>query len=467
MASSPEHRGNSVRITWLLGGSRGGAKQSCTFSGPPAARLKLALAAKKLVEARSHDITRDECYEAILGSPAAGPDVVPTFKMWAEQWLEMLHRTKAVEPEVLKQYERYLRMRAMPYFGHRRLPDITREHVLEWVAQLKSARVTYGNKNRRVGNRLLKAWTIRKQFTIFAACLGAASPRWIGVNPAAAGPGDRKRVFGLPPVGPSEGIFLTADEVSLILAKCGPDLRDLIFLGVRTGLRIGELFALDVEHVVFPRTGGATILVRQSLREDGTLGKPKTPASVRDVTVVGPAADLLAARVKGKRPRALLFTSPRGCRWNHRNFRQQCWYKAVAAAQRCPEHPPVVPLTEKGNKRGPNIYEISDCGCEGVLAAHRRPSPHDLRHTHASVLIAQGWHFRKIQGRLGHARFQTTMDIYGHLADLGDDSELLGLEDFFAPESKEVRRPRVVRGSGFRRGRRVRVRHVAGLRVAA
>ncbi|GLW31200.1 hypothetical protein Areg01_41400 [Actinoplanes regularis] len=55
MASAPEHRGNSVRITWFLGGSRGGAKQSCTFRGPPAARLKLALAAKKLVETRGHD----------------------------------------------------------------------------------------------------------------------------------------------------------------------------------------------------------------------------------------------------------------------------------------------------------------------------------------------------------------------------------------------------------------------------
>jgi hypothetical protein len=40
--ASLEYRGDSVRITWLLGGRRGGAKQSCTFNGPEEARLKLA-----------------------------------------------------------------------------------------------------------------------------------------------------------------------------------------------------------------------------------------------------------------------------------------------------------------------------------------------------------------------------------------------------------------------------------------
>jgi integrase len=40
---------------------------------------------------------------------------------------------------------------------------------------------------------------------------------------------------------------------------------------------------------------------------------------------------------------------------------------------------------------------------------------HDLRHTCASILIAQGAHPKEIQARLGHASINTTMDRYGHL----------------------------------------------------
>jgi integrase len=40
---------------------------------------------------------------------------------------------------------------------------------------------------------------------------------------------------------------------------------------------------------------------------------------------------------------------------------------------------------------------------------------HDIRHTHASLLIKQGVNPKIIQERLGHASIQTTFDVYGHL----------------------------------------------------
>jgi integrase len=40
---------------------------------------------------------------------------------------------------------------------------------------------------------------------------------------------------------------------------------------------------------------------------------------------------------------------------------------------------------------------------------------HDLRHTHAALLIAQGVHPKVVQDRLGHASITTTLDTYGHL----------------------------------------------------
>lgn len=40
---------------------------------------------------------------------------------------------------------------------------------------------------------------------------------------------------------------------------------------------------------------------------------------------------------------------------------------------------------------------------------------HDLRHTHASLLFASGADMKYVQQRLGHARIETTMNIYTHV----------------------------------------------------
>jgi integrase len=52
---------------------------------------------------------------------------------------------------------------------------------------------------------------------------------------------------------------------------------------------------------------------------------------------------------------------------------------------------------------------------------------HDLRHTFASLLIAQGEHPKLISEQLGHASVQITLDRYGHLMDqsYGDASDRL------------------------------------------
>ena len=40
---------------------------------------------------------------------------------------------------------------------------------------------------------------------------------------------------------------------------------------------------------------------------------------------------------------------------------------------------------------------------------------HDLRHTHATVMLLQGVHPKVVQERLGHAKISTTMDLYSHV----------------------------------------------------
>ena len=40
---------------------------------------------------------------------------------------------------------------------------------------------------------------------------------------------------------------------------------------------------------------------------------------------------------------------------------------------------------------------------------------HDLRHTHASLMLHRGVHPKVVQERLGHATISTTMDVYSHV----------------------------------------------------
>jgi integrase len=56
---------------------------------------------------------------------------------------------------------------------------------------------------------------------------------------------------------------------------------------------------------------------------------------------------------------------------------------------------------------------------------------HDLRHTHAALLIAQGEHPKVIQERLGHASIGTTLHTYGHLFEALDEAAANRLEDAY------------------------------------
>ena len=55
-------------------------------------------------------------------------------------------------------------------------------------------------------------------------------------------------------------------------------------------------------------------------------------------------------------------------------------------------------------------------------------TPHDLRHTHVAMLIAQGESPKYIADRLGHQSTRTVFDVYGHLYDGVDEAATDRLE---------------------------------------
>ncbi len=41
---------------------------------------------------------------------------------------------------------------------------------------------------------------------------------------------------------------------------------------------------------------------------------------------------------------------------------------------------------------------------------------HDLRHTHATLLLGEGVHLKVVSERLGHSGIEITTDLYSHVA---------------------------------------------------
>jgi integrase len=150
-----------------------------------------------------------------------------------------------------------------------------------------------------------------------------------------------------------------------------------VYTAAYTGLRFGELAALRVADLNLLRR---EVTVARSISESGGMVEsgPKTNAGRRTLKLPVPIVDLLAAHLVDHRW-DLVFPGVEGRPLRGSTFRQRHFDPAVRRSG-------LGPLT-----------------------------PHDLRHTHASWLIAAGEHPKVIQARLGHSSITVTLDTYGHL----------------------------------------------------
>jgi integrase len=79
------------------------------------------------------------------------------------------------------------------------------------------------------------------------------------------------------------------------------------------------------------------------------------------------------------------------------------------------------PLRRNNFRRRVWVPAVERTGLEGLRF-------HDLRHTAASLMIANNVHPKVIQSRLGHSSIGVTMDTYGHLLPSLDEEVAEGLE---------------------------------------
>lgn len=171
--------------------------------------------------------------------------------------------------------------------------------------------------------------------------------------------------------------ILTAAELAGVFTRVHPHYRLFVMFLAGMGCRYGEAVALQVQDVTLP-----DVRIRRALKwspdNKRTVGATKTKRSNRTVRVPTKLRPMLASAIDGKPGDALLFTAPRGGPINHRTFWSDIWLPVV-------EH------------------------------LSPRPRIHDLRHTHASMLLAEGRPLLVVSRRLGHESVTTTGDVYGHM----------------------------------------------------
>jgi integrase len=145
------------------------------------------------------------------------------------------------------------------------------------------------------------------------------------------------------------------------------------------------------------------------------LGRPKSKKGRRPVVFGPDVAAALRPLVEGRPADAFVFTNTRGGPVRHQNFTDQAWAKAVRkfAGDTLTK---VLPPGGIGRKR--HVW---------TKGPGKRPTPHDARHTYASLQISRGASMAFLQRQLGHESIQTTIDTYTHLqtADLASLADVI------------------------------------------
>ena len=179
--------------------------------------------------------------------------------------------------------------------------------------------------------------------------------------------------------------FLTHDQVQALAEACAP-YDTLIRVLAYAGLRWGELVALTACRIDLARRRIEVVEAITEVQGRVVVGTTKTHQR-RSVPIPRFLADELADHLNGKAPGDLVFTAPEGGVLRNTNFRPRFF---DPAAQKV-----------------------------GLLGL----TPHELRHTAASLAIAASANVKAVQLMLGHASAAMTLDIYAGL--FADDLDVV------------------------------------------
>ena len=193
------------------------------------------------------------------------------------------------------------------------------------------------------------------------------------------------------------GSFYDSHEVNeLFFHLEGHPLELPVKLGAFYGLRRSEILGLKWSAIDFTAN---TITIRHTVTSCNVDGKhvevaadtTKTKSSMRTLPLVPDFRDLLL-----------------------RKKEEQAHYRRLCGRSYCTDYLDYVCVNELGERLKPNTLSS---GFKRILETNgmRVIRLHDLRHSCASLLLANGVPMKQIQEWLGHSDFSTTANIYAHL----------------------------------------------------
>lgn len=281
------------------------------------------------------------------------------FDMKFEEFLKMYYADMEtrLREHTMRTKKYIIDLKILPYFGQKRVNDITAADIRRWQNELikKGYSPTYlktiNNQLSAIFNYAVKYYDLKGN-----PCTKAGS---IGKSRA------------------EEMSFWTIDEFRQFV-DCIMDKRQsyMCFMILYwTGMRLGELLALTSADIDLDKHTISITKSYQRLGKKDVVTPPKTPKSKRLITI----PEFLVADIKD-------------------------YMDSLYEVQ---EDDRLFPVTK---------YFLEHEMQRGIKASGvKRIRIHDLRHSHASMLVELGFSPLEIADRLGHEKIETTLNTYSHL----------------------------------------------------
>jgi integrase len=294
---------------------------------------------------------------------------IPTLAEWLEEW--SASRRHHLEASSAASYRVMADAYLLPHLGEVALDQLD-------VRGIEAAYATLLTRGGRGGRPLAPRTVAYAHAVLHRAMVDAVRLGVIDANPAAGVTLPRRAVDGR---APRRLRVWDAEQVRrFLVASTDHPLADLWAVALGTGLRRGELLAVRRRDV---DVEAARLTVEVAVAEvDGgvQLKRPKTGRTRTvslDERTAGHLRDRLTASPSSA-PDAPVFADPDGGHLSPRRI-SDVWRAYVRTL-------PLPPIRL-----------------------------HDLRHTHATLLLAAGVPVKVVSERLGHTKIAMTLDVYAHV----------------------------------------------------